>query len=71
MAADMERVTLNLVPRASQALAKAIALTGDSKTDCVNRALPVYAYIEQVLANGGWITVQETPDGEPVRLIVF
>lgn len=67
----MERVTLNLVPRASRALAKVIDLTGDSKTDCVNRALPVYAYIEQVLADGGRITVQETSEDEPIRLIVF
>lgn len=67
----MERVTLNLVPRASRALAKAMELTEDSKTDCVNKALPVYAYIEQVLADGGHILVQEGPDAKPVRLVIF
>lgn len=68
---DLDRVTFNLVPRASRALAEVMEVTGDSKTDCVNRALPVYAYIEQVLARGGRITVQETGDDEPIRLIIF
>jgi hypothetical protein len=67
----MERVTLNLVPRASKALAEAMALTEDSKTDCVNKALPLYAYIQKVLADGGRVTVQERPDDEPMRLIIF
>lgn len=67
----MERVTINLTPRGSGALKEAVSLTGDSKTDCVNRALLVYAYIEQVLANGGWITAQEAPEDEPVRLMIF
>lgn len=66
-----DRVTVNLVPRASRALAKVMELTGDGKTDCVNRALPVYAYIEEVLANGGSITVEEWPDGEPRKLVIF
>lgn len=69
--ADLDRATFNLVPRASRALAQVMELTGDSKTDCVNRALPVYAYIERVLADGGRITVQETSDGEPMKLVIF
>jgi hypothetical protein len=71
MSSEMERVTLNLVPRASRALAHVMELTGDSKTDCVNRALPVYAYIEEVLANQGCIIVQEKPESEPIRLVIF
>lgn len=67
----MERVTINLTPRAAKALSKAIEITEDSKTDCVNRALPVYAYIEEVLASGGSVTVQESPDAEPYRLVIF
>lgn len=68
---SLDRVTINLVPRASRALAEVMDLTKDSKTDCVNRALPVYAYIEKVLASGGSLTVQEGPDAEPCRLVIF
>ncbi|WGD45155.1 hypothetical protein [Streptomyces cathayae] len=48
-----------------------MALTGDSKTDSINRALTVYAYIEQVLQQGGSITVQESPDATPQKLVIF
>lgn len=68
---ELDRVTLNLVPRSAEALADAMRLTGDNKTDCVNKALPVYAYIEQVLANGGRILVQESPQEELIRIMIF
>jgi hypothetical protein len=46
-------------------------LTGDSKTDSINRAIQVYAYLEEINANGGSIYVRETPDSEPQRLKMF
>ncbi|MYR47576.1 hypothetical protein GTY83_36895 [Streptomyces sp. SID4928] len=67
----MERVTVNLTGRASKALERAVELTGDSKTDSINRALSVYAYIEQVLSEGGSIMVSETPDSPPQKLLIF
>ncbi len=67
----MERVTINLTNRGSDALEKAIALTGDSKTDCVNRALPLFAYIQEALSKGGSVTVQEERGGESVRLMIL
>jgi hypothetical protein len=33
-------------------------LTGDSKTDSINRAIQVYAYLEEINANGGDIYVR-------------
>lgn len=66
-----ERVTFNLVPRSARALAKAMELTDYTKTDCVNHALPLYAHIEQALANGGHVTVQERPGDEPVQLLIL
>jgi hypothetical protein len=39
-----ERLTVNLVERAVNSLALAAGITGDSKTDTVNRALQAYAY---------------------------
>jgi hypothetical protein len=60
----LERVTVNLTARASHALDRAAALTGDSKTDTINRALQIYAYLEEITENGGTIYVRESPDGE-------
>ncbi|WP_328842867.1 hypothetical protein [Streptomyces sp. NBC_00258] len=70
-ASPLERVTVNLTARASRALETTVGLTGDSKTDSINRALTVYAYIEQVLQQGGSIAVQETPDASPQKLVIF
>jgi hypothetical protein len=67
----LERVTVNLIARASRALQRVTDLTGDSKTDIINRALQVYGYLEDVSANGGAIYVRETKDSEPQLLKRF
>jgi hypothetical protein len=67
----LERVTVNFTTRSSQALEEAVRLTGDSKTDSLNRAIQIYAYIEQVLQSGGSIYIRETPGSEPERLKIF
>jgi hypothetical protein len=45
--ANLERLTVNLTERSSAALRLAHELAGDSKTDTVNRAIQVYAYLVQ------------------------
>jgi hypothetical protein len=67
----LERITVNLTPRASRALELATQLTGDSKTDTVNRALQFYAYMEQISARGGYVYVKEGVDADLERLKVF
>ena len=67
----LERVTVNLVARASRALQRLSDLTGDSKTDSINRALQVYAYLEEVTANGGAIYVRESKESELQLLKMF
>jgi hypothetical protein len=57
--------------RASRALDLATELTGDTKTDTVNRALQIYAYLEQVTASGGSIYVKEAAGSELELLKVF
>ena len=59
-----ERITVNLTGRASRALELATELTGDTKTDAVNRALQIYAYVEQVMAAGGSIRVRAAAGAE-------
>ena len=67
----LERVTVNLTARSARALELATQLTGDTKTDTINRALQIYAYLEQVTAHGGSIYARETADSELERLKVF
>jgi hypothetical protein len=67
----LERVTVNLVARASRALQRVSDLTGDSKTDSINRALQIYAYLEEVSASGGDIYVRESKDSELQLLKMF
>lgn len=69
--APFERVTVNLTARASRALDRASELTGDTKTDTINRALQVYAYLEEITENGGAIFVRESPDAEPQVIKLF
>jgi hypothetical protein len=67
----LERITVNVTRRASRALELATKLTGDSKTDTVNRALQVYAYVEQVTAEGGSVYVRPAVGAELELLKVF
>lgn len=68
---SLERVTVNLTARASRALQKLSQLTGDSKTDSINRAIQVYAYLEEITSSGGAIYVRESDSGEMERLKLF
>lgn len=42
---DLSKVTVNLTPRAYNALIDAAAITGDSRTDTINRALQIYVFV--------------------------
>jgi hypothetical protein len=67
----LERITVNLTGRASRALDLATELTGDTKTDTVNRALQVYAYMEQITARGGSVYTREAAVAALELLKVF
>ena len=60
----LERVTVNLVPRASKALEATTKLTGDTKTDTINRALQVLHVLEDAMARGGEVVVRYNNTGE-------
>lgn len=61
----LERVTVNLTPRSIRALEEVITRSGDSKTDTINRALQVYAFLEEIGHRGGAVYVR---DGEAAEL---
>lgn len=67
----LERVTVNLTPRSSRALREAVTVTGDTKTDAINRALQIYAFLEGVWNSGGSVYVRQNPDAEPELLRAF
>lgn len=62
---SLTMLTVNLVPKAYQALVDASEITGDSRTDTVNRALQRYAsdvrfdagYDAREARYGRWLTV--------------
>lgn len=60
----LERVTVNLVPRTAKALQLAVDITGDTKTDTINRAIQMYAFMEETVRQGGTILVRDKPDGD-------
>jgi hypothetical protein len=41
-------------------------LTGDTKTDSINRAVQIYAYLEEIAARGGTIYVLQS-DGDELQ----
>jgi len=68
---DLVRLTVNLIPRAHAAMLLAAQITGDSRTDTVNRALQLYAFAEHVLSQGGEILIRDKDgDMQIVKLIL-
>ncbi len=63
-----ERVTVNLSERSSVALADLAALTGDTKTEAINKALQTYALIQSAQHQGGAMWLQDTADTECVQV---
>lgn len=60
----LTRVTVNLTRPAVQALESVSEATGYSKTDTINRALQVYAIVQEIMSrNGGVLTIRHDDGG--------
>jgi hypothetical protein len=70
-AAPLERITVNLTPRAAQALAASIARTGDSKTDTVIRAITVYDFLGSLQDEGHVLYLRTNGSKELERLRIL
>jgi hypothetical protein len=68
--ADLTKLTVNLVPRAVVAMEFGAALAGDTRTDTVNRALQVYAYLMEQMAFGRRIVLLDA-DGTTMSEVTF
>lgn len=58
------RLTVNLIPKAAEAIDHAVALSRDSKTDTVNRALQLYDFFLTEQAQGSKVYVRRQDSGE-------
>ena len=68
---SLEKVTVNLTTRSVAALEKAVEVTGDSKTDVINKALQVYSFIQEQIDAGGALYVKDAGSDEAERLRIF
>jgi hypothetical protein len=64
---EFTKLTVNLINKAVEALDSAVVVTQLSKTDTVNRALQVYAFMIEEQEKGGQLLVRE-PDGTLSRI---
>lgn len=71
MGNDLTKVTVNLIPRSTKALEEAATLMQDSKTDTINRAIQLYAFIIKKTRNEGNDLCLITPDGEVHKLTLL
>jgi len=62
------RVTVNLTPKAYEALQRSCEATRDTKTDTINRALLVYELIQQLSEQGGGSLTMVNRNGEKERI---
>jgi hypothetical protein len=62
-AGPFERVTVVLTAASSAALNRAVEITGDSKTDTINRALQAYALMAGEVRDGGQVILKHAPGG--------
>lgn len=54
---SLTKITVNLIPRAYTALEQVSAATGDNKTESINRAIQLYAWVQRMLDAGESIHV--------------
>jgi hypothetical protein len=70
MTNDLTRLTVNLIPLATEALDELLLATRLGKTDVVNRALQIYAFLEKTKAEGGTLCVRE-PGGHLTSVTIL
>lgn len=66
---ELTKVSANIVPRAMAALELASELTGDSRTDVINRAIQVYAYLAKQDKEGKLIFLENPSTGSKDRVV--
>jgi hypothetical protein len=68
---SLQRVTVNLTMRSVAAMDKLTDLTGDTKTETLNKALQFYAQIQEFLHFGGALYMRDPGSDEVERIKIF
>lgn len=68
---EPERVTINLTPRSATGMYVTMERTGDSKTDVINRHIQEGSFLEDLIARGGRVFLQEPDENEMTRLTIL
>jgi hypothetical protein len=63
----LEKVTINLTRPSAEALDKIIQSTGDTKTGAINRALQLYAWMQEQFDTGANLYIKDA-GGQAERL---
>ena len=65
---SLERITVNLSSRSVAALDSITAHSGETKTDAINKALQVWAYLQEHVDSGGSLYTRSPGSDELERL---
>jgi hypothetical protein len=68
---SLERVTVNLTIRSVAAMDRITEITGDTKTDVINKALQFYGHIQEFLDSGGALYMRDADSDELDRVKIF
>src|SRR4051794_21986450 len=66
-----QRVTVNLSGLTVLALSLVTGITGDTKTDVINKSLQFYADIKKIIDKGGAVYIREPGETEVERVKIF
>ena len=65
----LTRITVNLTDRTVRALAEVLTLTGETKTEIINQALRMYAYITTMSETGAELLIRENETLERIKFL--
>lgn len=66
----LTKITINLLPRTVKALEEVSVSTGDTKTECINRAVQIYAWLQARIAAGDQFQVMDK-EGRTREIQIF
>jgi hypothetical protein len=63
-----ERMSVGLIPKVVSDLTELLTLTGLNKTEIINRAVSLYAFVSQQLADGNELLIRDRDSGQLERV---
>jgi len=69
--ATAARVTVNLSENSVEALDAAVQLTRNTKTEVINKAVQLFAVVQQAQHEGGGVSIKDSKEAEWTRVRFF